>query len=457
MQFFRDLLGEQRIVTDLSDLENYNMDWMRHLRGNGQLVLKPKNTIEVSKILSFCNENLLAVCVQGGNTGIVGGSVPVLDEIIISTSLMDDIIDIDDTSGTLVCQAGCILENLETALADKGLQMPLDLGAKGSCHIGGNVATNAGGLRLIRYGNLHGNVLGLEVVKANGEILDCLNTLKKDNTGFHLKNLFIGSEGSLGFITKVAMQCPPKQQSTNVAFLGLQSFAKVLTTYQRARQHLGEILSAVELIDTQSMQFAKETLNIDSPIGEYPFYLLLETSGSREDHDTEKMNAFLDLALMKHWILNGTVANDSAKVKKIWSVRERIPESFLRGYYVFCYDFTLPLKNYYALVEDIREYMGDKAISVFGFGHLGDGNLHLQIAVREYKAELREYLEPYVFKKVKALNGSISAEHGIGFVKAHCLDLVKGKETLSLMRQLKLMMDPNKILNPYKTILFEKH
>lgn len=182
--------------------------------------MKPKTTEEVSKILAYCNENRLAVCPQGGNTSVCGGSVPIFDEIILSTLLMDEIIQFDEISGTLVCQSGCILENLDVFLSGKGLTVPLDLGAKGSCHIGGNLSTNAGGKRLIRYGNLHGSVLGLEAVKANGEIIDCLSTLKKDNTGYHLKHLFIGSEGTLGFITKVALQCPVKPKSINLTLLG---------------------------------------------------------------------------------------------------------------------------------------------------------------------------------------------------------------------------------------------
>lgn len=194
---------------------------MAAVRGHSQLLLKPRTTEEVSAILRYCNSRKLAVCPQGGNTGLVGGSVPVFDEIILSTQLMNEIDLIDAMSGVLVCQAGCVLEHLEECVAEHGLVMPIDLGAKGSCHIGGNVSTNAGGLRLLRYGNLHGNVLGLEAVRADGTVLNLLSTFKKDNTGYHLKNLFIGSEGTLGVITKVAIACPTASRAINVAFIGM--------------------------------------------------------------------------------------------------------------------------------------------------------------------------------------------------------------------------------------------
>ncbi|CAH2004346.1 unnamed protein product [Acanthoscelides obtectus] len=449
IQFFQKLLGYDRILTDLSDLEQYNVDRYCQVRGCSQIVLKPKTTEEVSQILSFCNENRLAICLQGGNTDVVGASVPVFDEIVVSTELMNEIIDLDENSGVIICQAGCVLENIDKKLEGSGLMVPLDLGAKGSCHIGGNVATNAGGLRLLRYGNLHGNVLGLEVVKANGEVIDCLSTLKKDNTGFHLKHLFIGSEGTLGFITKVSLQCPPRARSINVAFLGLQNFDKVLKTFRKAKEDLCEILSAFEVIDSTSMEFAKETVGITSPIGDYPYYLLIETSGSNPEHDADKLYKFLDLVLVKHLALNGTLATEPAKVNAIWAIREKIPEGFKHSS-VLCYDFSLPLSKYFDLVEDMRNHMGSLAKKVFGFGHLGDGNLHLQIEVNEMSKEVRDHVEPNVFERVKQMNGSISAEHGMGFLKANYLSFANPPSKVEMMRNLKSMLDPKGILNPYK-------
>lgn len=356
---------------DLSDLEKYNVDYFEHLRGNSRIVLKPKTTEEVSKILAFCNASLLAVCPQGGNTGVVGGSVPVFDEIIVSTSLMNQIISLDETSGTLVCQAGCILEKLDDYLETKGLMMPLDLGGKGSCHIGGNISTNAGGTRLLRYGNLHGNVLGLEVVKANGEVLDLLSTLRKDNTGYHLKHLFIGSEGTLGYVTKVAILCPTKPKAVNVILLGLQNFEKVKKTFKQAKQDLGEIISAVEVLDNETLKMVHQHLGYTSPIGDYPFYLIIETSGSSSEHDDEKLGRFLEFALVKHLALNGTRAENRKQFEAIWNIREYVAQCFVKDGYVYNYDISLPLDHYYDLVGVMKKYMGGRANRVAGFGHLG--------------------------------------------------------------------------------------
>lgn len=201
--YFRGLLGAAGVITDSDDLVPYNTDWMKKYHGQSRLALRPKTTEQVARIMEYCNERSLAVVPQGGNTGLVGGSIPLFDEIVLSLSSMDKVISFDDHSGVVVCEAGCILQNLESFVNELGYMVPLDLGAKGTCQIGGNVATNAGGLRLVRYGSLKGSVLGLEAVLADGTVLDTLNTLRKDNTGFDVKQLLIGSEGSLAVITKV--------------------------------------------------------------------------------------------------------------------------------------------------------------------------------------------------------------------------------------------------------------
>lgn len=254
---FEKILGSNHVITDQTETQSYNIDFLGSVRGNSRIILKPASTQDVSEILKYCNEKNLAVCPQGGNTGLVGGSVPVFDEVILSTQLMNKIESIDELSGVLVCQSGCILEKLEEKVSEKNLMMPLDLGAKGSCHIGGNVSTNAGGLRLLRYGNLHGSVLGVEAVTANGQIIDLMSNFKKDNTGYHLKHMFIGSEGTLGVVTKLAMFCPSAPKSVNIAFLGLESYDAVLKTFLSAKRELGEILSSCEMIDASSLECSR--------------------------------------------------------------------------------------------------------------------------------------------------------------------------------------------------------
>ncbi|XP_026650846.2 D-2-hydroxyglutarate dehydrogenase, mitochondrial isoform X1 [Zonotrichia albicollis] len=449
---FFERLMPGRVITGEEEVKPFNVDWLKSVRGCSQLVLKPQTTAEVSQILRYCHERNLAVNPQGGNTGLVGGSVPVFDEIILSTALMNQIISFDKVSGILVCQAGCVLERLSEYLEEQGFIMPLDLGAKGSCHIGGNVATNAGGLRLLRYGSLRGTVLGLQVVLADGSALDCLTSLRKDNTGYDLKQLFIGSEGTLGVITAVSILCPQRPKAVNVAFLGCQSFAKVLETFTTCRAMLGEILSAYEFMDEKCMELVETHLKLSSPVADSPFYVLIETSGSNSTHDEEKLHNFLERAMASGLVTDGTVATDEKKIKVLWSLRERITEALTHEGYVYKYDISLPVGKLYDLVTDMRARLGQSAKNVVGYGHLGDGNLHLNITAESYSHSLLEAIEPFVYEWTARCSGSISAEHGLGFKKRHFIHYSKPHEAVLLMQQFKAMLDPKGILNPYKTL-----
>ncbi|XP_045129856.1 D-2-hydroxyglutarate dehydrogenase, mitochondrial-like isoform X2 [Portunus trituberculatus] len=384
IKFFTELLGPHRIIKNESELESHNTDWLETVRGASSVLLKPKTTEEVSAILSYCNQHRLAVCPQGGNTGMVGGNVPVFDEIIISTNLMNKVENIDIWSGVVTCQSGCVLEALDQHVADFGLMVPLDLGAKGSCHIGGNVSTNAGGLRLLRYGSLHGSVLGVEAVLASGEVLDCMTAMKKDNTGYDLKHLFIGSEGTLGLVTKIAIHCPPRPQAVNLAFLGLSSYENVLKTYTVTRSKLGEILSSCEFIDRSSLECVEENLKLKPPISSHEYYMLIETSGSNRTHDEEKLNIFLEDVLGSGVVDDGIVAFEPSRMLHIWGLRERIAEALHHEGYVYTYDISIPLSHFYKMVEDMREHLGSKIIRCCGFGHIGDGNLHLSFTTEEF-------------------------------------------------------------------------
>ncbi|KAI5645203.1 FAD binding domain-containing protein [Phthorimaea operculella] len=452
VNFFKSLLSEERVLTEESDVLPFNIDWVKNCRGQSKVVLKPKTTQEVSRILSYCNSRRLAVCPQGGNTGVVGASVPVFDEIVLNMGLMNNVISLDDISGALVCESGCVLETLDNHAREHNLIMPVDLGAKGSCHIGGNVSTNAGGLRLLRYGNLHGSLLGVEAVKADGTVIDCLRTLKKDNTGYHLKHLFVGSEGTLGVVTKVAIHCPVLPKAVNVGFFGLENFENVLNLYKSAKSSLGEILSAFEMMDRSSISRTVKNMKLTSPIPEYPFYVLAETNGSDADHDNEKLNRFLEREMDSKLISNGTVTSEPSKVQSIWKLRESIPAGGLRDGYFMTYDVSLPLRNYYDLLPVLRERLRDRVTHVCGFGHIGDGNIHIDVSLPRYDEDVLNLLEPFVFEEVSKLKGSISAEHGIGFRKPHYIHYSKDPSALQLMRDLKKLMDPNGILNPYKVL-----
>lgn len=469
MKFFKDLLGKESAIIDgvtkdaTDDLEPFNGDWMRKYRGHTSLVLKPGSTEEVSRILKYCNDNMLAVVPQGGNTGLVGGSVPVFDEIVINMSRMNQIRSFDEVSGTLVVDAGVVLEVADNYLAERKHIFPLDLGAKGSCHIGGNVATNAGGLRLLRYGSLHGNVLGIEAVLPDGTIVDDLSKLRKNNTGYDLKQLFIGGEGTIGIITGISIICPQRSNAINVAFFGLESFEKVQEAFKEAKGQLSEILSAFELMDSHSQDLVQRVTKNKRPLeGEYPFYCLIETSGSNSEHDQEKLNNFLEHVMEKEIVSDGTLAENATQIKALWSWREGIPESLGHWGGVYKYDLSIPLKELYQLVEDVREkiteagLIGDTedhpVVGVVGYGHMGDSNLHLNVATRSYDKRVEKVLEPFVYEWIAKRNGSISAEHGLGLAKKNYIGYSRSETMIGLMKGIKNLYDPNGIMNPYKYI-----
>ncbi|KAL6576107.1 D-2-hydroxyglutarate dehydrogenase, mitochondrial [Orobanche hederae] len=454
ISYFKKMLGERGVFQEEEKLDDANTDWMRKFKGSSNLMLRPKNTQEVSQILDYCNSKCLAVVPQGGNTGLVGGSVPVFDEVIINISSMNNILSFDKASGILVCEAGCILETLTSFLDNEGYIMPLDLGAKGSCQIGGNVSTNAGGLRLIRYGSLHGSVLGLEVVLANGTVLDMLGTLRKDNTGYDLKHLFIGGEGSLGIVTKVSILTPPKLSSVNLAFIACGDYTSCQKLLSEAKSKLGEILSAFEFLDINAMDLVLDHLDglrDPLPSSKHNFYILIETIGSRESHDKEKLEAFL-LQSMESGLLNdGVIAQDVNQALSFWRIREGITEALMRAGAVYKYDLSLPPEKMYDLVVEMRTRLGTEA-NVVAYGHLGDGNLHLNISTQKYDDSILSKIEPYVYEWTSKQRGSISAEHGLGLVKANKIYYSKSAETVQVMAAIKKLLDPNGILNPYKVL-----
>lgn len=457
--YFKELLGSQSAVIDgvssdaADDIEPFNSDWMRKYRGHTRLVLKPQSTEEVSKVLKYCNEKKLAVVPQGGNTGLVGGSVPVFDEIVLNTSRMNNIRSFDQASGVLVADAGVILEVADQYLAERDHLFPLDLGAKGSCHIGGNVSTNAGGLRLLRYGSLHGSVLGLEAVLPDGTIVDALSTLRKNNTGYDLKQLFIGSEGTIGLITGVSIQCPPRPKAVNVAYFGLESFEQVQKAFLQAKGQLSEILSAFELMDGRSQRLVQGVTGNKQPIeGEYPFYCLIETSGSNAEHDMEKLEAFLENVMGEGIVADGVLAQDETQFQALWGWREGITESLSHLGGTYKYDVSIPLSELYQLVEDCKQRLTEKGFvgdddsfpvrAVVGYGHMGDSNLHLNVAVRRYDKEVEKAIEPWVYEWIQKRQGSISAEHGLGIAKREYIGYSQNDTMVKLMKQLKNLYDP---------------
>ncbi|CAO3630735.1 unnamed protein product [Cunninghamella blakesleeana] len=460
IDYFEFVVGHNGYIVNSDELLPYNIDWMNKFRGQSQLVLMPRTTKQVSDILRYCHDQKLAVVPQGGNTGLVGGSVPVFDEIILNLKKMNRVRSFDNVSGILTADAGCILEVLDNWLAEKGFMMPLDLAAKGSCQIGGNIATNAGGLRLLRYGSLHGTVLGLEVVLPNGTILNNMSTLRKDNTGFDLKQLFIGSEGTIGVITGISILTPLRSKAVNVALLGLNSFEDVQTAFKQSRIELSEILSAFEFWDIHSFKIFKKHFHHKEVMEkDYPFYILIETSGSNKDHDDQKLNSYLEQMMENGIAQDGVVAQDKQQMNELWGVRDGLTEALGKEPAVYKYDISIPVAKIWECTEDMRYHLqaggvfgkpDSPVIDVVAYGHIGDGNVHLNIVTKGLDTRVSDLIEPYLFEWVAKHQGSISAEHGLGVAKNEFLGYSKSPEMIDLMKTVKTMLDPKGIMNPYK-------
>ena len=317
----------------------------------------------------------------------------------------------------------------------------------------------------MRYGSLHGSVLGIEVVLADGRIVNLMNRLRKDNTGYDMKHMFIGSEGTLGVITKVALLAPALSSSVNLGYFSCGSFQKATEVLKLAKIKLGEILSAFEFLDEESITLACAKLeNVHNPLAnacKTPFALIVETRGSNNMHDREKFDGFLEECMSQGLVDDGVVAQDGSQANEIWRLREGVTEALrIRGA-TYKYDVSIPISQMYSLVPETRArlesaFLGntsadpDEKILVVGYGHMGDGNLHLNISAPAYSEDIAKILEPWVYEKVASMEGSISAEHGIGFMKAKALSCTKEKVPMGLMRELKDTFDPNRILNPYK-------
>ncbi|KIJ45598.1 hypothetical protein M422DRAFT_778812 [Sphaerobolus stellatus SS14] len=447
------------------ELDSFNTDWMKKYHGNSTTVVKPRSTEEVSQIVHWCWENRVAIVPQGGNTGLVGGGVPLKDELVINLGNMNKIRSFDPVSGILVAESGCVLESLSEYLAPKGHIMPLDLGAKGSCQIGGNVSTNAGGLRLLRYGSLHGSVLGLEVVLPDGTILDQLSTVRKDNTGYDLKQLFIGAEGTLGIVTGVSILTPAAPKALNNVLLAVPNFSKIIPIFRTVRAHTSEILSAFEFFDRTAYEIVcrhGHRRPFQEDIGDAQCFILLETSGGRKEHDEEKLNDLLGTLMNseENLITTGVLAQSPFQFASIWAMREGITEALTKEGKTYKYDISIPSGSFKDVIDEIREHLRAQGVypeggvkAVLGYGHFGDGNLHLNVVTDGYSPKIASAIEPRIYEIVSRYRGSISAEHGIGSHKTGVLHYSKGEVSRAWMKKIKDLFDERGIMNPGKVII----
>ncbi|KAJ2305496.1 D-lactate ferricytochrome c oxidoreductase [Coemansia sp. RSA 2706] len=436
----------------------YNADMFDKYFGNSQLALFPKSTDQVSTILAYCNEQRISVVTQGGNSGVAGGAIAHCGEVILSLRDMNKVREIDPVAGVLVADSGCVLEDLDNHVQEHGFIMPVDLGGRKRCMLGGNVSTSAGGLRYLRYGSMHGNVLGLEVVLPDGQILDALFSLKKDASGYDVKQLFIGAEGTLGVVTAVSISLAPKPKSSQIAVLGLDEFSKIHRAFVLARQNLGEIVSAFEFWEKRCNEIVVEYEGYTSPLGsDHEFYIMIETRGSYAPHDIEKMDMFLE-SLQDEGIAQGSrVFRDTEAMEAVWLFRSQMASAHTKSGCMYVYDFSLPPKHQYDLLLATKQHM--ESLGLYGkdsspvkditeFGHVGDQNLHLQVIAHEFGGVVEEALEPWIYEWVGSHGGSVAAEHGLGAHKGKFLKYSKSPVVIHTMKQLKELLDPRGIMNP---------
>ena len=465
LQRIKQAVGPAGWIADPQDLEPYLVEARRLYRGATRLVVRPASTAEVAAVVRICAEAGLAIVPQGGNTGLVGGGVPPedRDNIVLALGRMNHIRAIDPVNFTMTVEAGCILANLHQAAAESDRLFPLSLGAEGSCQIGGNLSTNAGGIAVLRYGNTRELTLGVEVVLPDGRVWDGLRGLRKDNTGYDLKQLFIGGEGTLGIITAATIKLFPKPREIETAFLGLARVEDAMSLFAHARAASADQLTAFELIPRAGLDLALAHIpgTIDPLDARQPWYVLLEMSSSQTESGIRALlERLLETALAEGLVADGVIAESGAQAKDLWRIREAIVEAQLYSGSIK-HDVSVPVSRVAEFINRASAGVGDRlpGIRPIAFGHVGDGNIHFNLTQPEgmdkaaYLARWQEFND-IVHAVVRDLSGSISAEHGVGTMKRDEITHYKPAVEIELMRRVKHAFDPANIMNPGKLVSF---
>lgn len=445
----KSFLGAAGVLEGSRAAEAAHSNWSR--LGQPRAVLRPASPQEVSRILQRCQAAAQPVVPWGGKTGLVEGANA--DGVLaLSLERMNRIEDIDPAGGTMTVEAGCILQAIQEAADAHGLFFPLDLGARGSATIGGNISTNAGGNRVIRYGMTREMVLGLEAVLADGTVVSSLNRLLKNNAGYDLKQLFIGTEGTLGVVTRAVLRLRPKPGSTAVALAAVDSFSALPRLLRHIERGLSGGLSAFEVMWEDFYRLVTTApAKGRAPVAYgHPYYVLIEQLGSDEASDFALFERVLGEALEQEIIVDAVVAKSQAERSSIWSLRDDVAQC-MRNAPIFTFDVSLPIVEMEAYVADVHERLRGEwheNVSLMVFGHLGDCNLHLITGVGD--ASARHRVEEIIYGALKGRSGSVSAEHGIGLEKRTYLPLSRSQTEIAVMRQLKRALDPRNILNPGK-------
>ena len=457
-------VGAANVLTE-GDLSAWEMDWRKRVRGKALAVVRPGSTEEVAAVVRACAAAGTPIVPQGGNTGLVVGGVPDESgrEVVLSLTRLNKVRSIDQANLTMTVDAGCVLQNLQQAAEGAGLMFPLSLAAEGSCTIGGNLATNAGGTQVVRYGNTRELCLGLEVVTAQGETWSGLTGLRKDNTGYDLRDLFIGSEGTLGIITGATMKLYPQPAATLTAWAAVPSMQAAVTLLGLAHRHLGAGLTGFEVMGQFALSLvARHMPQLRVPLYEQvPYCVLLENSDQEsEEHARGQFERLLEVALEDGCVADAVVAENLAQAHGLWHIRESIPLAQAEEGLNVKHDISIPVSRIPDFCTETdallqREIAGVRLVN---FGHLGDGNLHYNVQAPEGgdpKAFLREHEErvnTLVYDQVHRFDGSISAEHGIGALKVGKLPHYKSGVAIGMMQALKKALDPKGILNPGRVV-----
>jgi FAD/FMN-containing dehydrogenase len=456
-------VGSAQVLTASADIAPFVTDWRGRYHGNAQAVVRPGSTAEVAEVVRACAAARVGIVAQGGNTGQVGGATPQpgSDAVVVSLARMNRIRGIDADNATLTAEAGATLVAVQEAAAEAGLMFPLSLAAEGSCTIGGNLSTNAGGTAVLRFGNTRELTLGIEVVLADGRIFDGLRGLRKDNTGYDLKQLFIGAEGTLGIVTAAVLKLFPAPRTRATAFAALGDVPAAIGLLGAARQALGDRLVGFELISGPSLALNRQYFPaLPDPLPGHPWYALLQADDSAADSSlAAELERALGDALERGIIRDVVVAQSGEQVDALWALRENIAEAQKRDGPNIKHDISLPVSAIPRFLDEAGNALAKKlpGLRFIIFGHLGDGNLHYNLAsptgtAPETFLSNTPAANRIVHDLVAAHHGSISAEHGIGQQKRDELVRYKSAVELDLMRAIKATLDPGALLNPGKVL-----
>jgi FAD/FMN-containing dehydrogenase len=460
----RQLLGDAHVLTS-GDLSAYEQDWRKRTRGHALAVVRPGSTQQVAEVVKACAKAHVSIVPQGGNTGLVVGSIPddTGTQVLLSLQRMHAIRAVDADNLTITAEAGCVLQNLQQAAEHAGFLFPLSLGAEGSCTLGGNLATNAGGTQVVRYGNARELCLGLEVVTAQGDVMHSLSGLRKDNTGYDLRHLMIGSEGTLGIITAATMKLYPMPAARLTAWAAVPSVAHAVKLLGLAHQHLGAGVTGFEMMGQFALRLVdKHYPQLRVPLWQdTPYCVLLENSDSEsEAHARQRFEHLLELALEDGCVSDAVVAENLSQARNLWHIRESITLAQAEEGLNIKHDISVPISSIPRFVEETdalltREISGVRLVN---FGHLGDGNLHYNVQAPEgcdtqaFLRDHEDHVNALVYQSVKRFKGSISAEHGVGSMKVDSLPDYKDPVALALMQRIKHALDPQGLLNPGRVV-----